>query len=773
VSLFNNVSGYGGTIEIKADADILLGDGNSRPDSVAAPVNSGAKSVAVSAVGVAAVVDVSGGAAGSNSLKLRSVGGFEVDQQVDLVDGEFSERFTVTNVDPTSRTITLSSPLSRNYSSTTQVLVRREATTVDEGAALGSTELRSSGEFNFHAGQQIEIETANGIQAAQIKEVKIDGRTLAFEQPLSVSIPAGARIYAATPQTISMLADRNLLAGPGTLVTTDDLRGGSYKDFRADSIRMKADANNNAARLDLNNNGVVNEADYLGTSGIQDGIFMLGLDSRLRTDGGVAARFVNRPVIAADPALVSVASVRSPNAFFRDFFDPGVSELLSAGADLIYTVSFSLTFPTVGEESLRVDIDWRDPKVDRENNPGNDSKRSRIESTYFSYSDGSTPERLLHGYSLFDFLEFLKARKNPIILDFAVSHHETIELTAGLGIQGGVFSNSNEFALPYVAETGLAVDGNLSTTDNLSTGGMDDLLTRGKGPFIVEPTNTDRSIAVVSSDELSNQDYHFEGGTIRLNLPSMPFQPQSTSTPFVTQEIEPLLPQETLSAPQVTVERELLESVPLDPPVSASQDFYVLRIRLDDGKYQAVDDSDGPMTRDERLLNPQWLQKYIRETDLPANSYELWLITRKKSVTGEDIVIERQLLQFEVRSGSAALPSRDDQESLVPGDLRLAPAAPPEVPAAQPVEEPAGAALELPADPAAAVAAAGQMRASVEDEPDESGTGELPFAASSTTAAIAGLIVTRALKTPASASRTRLCAAALSVSRKLREKRNS
>ena len=180
------------------------------------------------------------------------------------------------------------------------------------------------------------------------------------------------------------------------------------------------------------------------------------------------------------------------------------------------------------------------------------------------------------------------------------------------------------------------------------------------------------------------------------------------------------------------------------------------------------------MTQDERLLNPQWLQKYIRETDLPANSYELWLITRKKSVTGEDIVIERQLLQFEVRGGSAALPSRDDQESLVPGDLQLTPAEPPAEPAPQPPEVPAGAALEAPAGPAAAEI--GQKQTLVGEEPETSEQardGQLPFAVSSASAAIAGLIVTRALKTPPSAPRTKHCSAALSVSRKLRGKRSS
>ncbi|MFM7038288.1 MAG: beta strand repeat-containing protein, partial [Planctomycetaceae bacterium] len=731
-AIFSNVSSNSGNISITAGRDILLGEGSSLAGG------SGTRGVAISAAGPAAVLAAGGAAAGNTVLSVRSAGGFVAGQEMQLVDGLVSERAVVASVDLAARTITLTSPLLGSYSSSAQVLTRRAAATLTSDAVATTTTLAVSDTALFAAGTRIDIEVGGTIQTGVVATVDSGAGTISLTQPLTFAATSGARIFAARDQTIALSANRNLLAADGTLLTTDNLRSGSYSDLRGDTIAVVVDADNNASREDRNGDTNLTIADYIGAGGIQDGVLLLGADSRLRTDGGVASGFANRPVI-------SDTLVATNTAFFTDFADPRIAAIGAVGPGLQYGVSFSLVLPSPGEENVRVDIDWRDPNVG--------PSGPRIDSQYLNFSDGVSSSLVRHGYHLNDFVNFFIIEKNPLFLDFAVSHHETISLTADAGVQG------TRSALPWVSGSGLtevSLTGNLSTTDNRGT--------TVAGPFPIEPAGVDRTLPWVADDTLSQTDYLFEGGIIRLNLPAPPFMREEEPSPFVSGELEPLQMREVFLRQLTQPENRLDEDLPLEQPSSVSEDIYQLRKRGDSGEYQ-VEKED--IESGERLLHPQLLRKWVADEDVSTGTgYELWLITRKKTASGGEIVVERQLLQFDVRD-QRPFPSAEDAESLAPAELRLEPAEPAAQPGANP---PAanGAALD---QPAAAGAVAEPLNAAVESNSsaDESSDAEEPQQpAPLATSAIAGLVVSQALRNRISQTAS---TAALKVARSLRNHR--
>jgi hypothetical protein len=270
-----------------------------------------------------------------------------------------------------------------------------------------------------------------------------------------------------------------------------------------------------------------------------------------------------------------------------------------------------------------------------------------------------------------------------------------------------------------------------------------------------------------ADDTLTQTDYLFEGGIIRLNLPAPPFMREEEPTPFVSGEMEPVPMREVFFRQLTQSENRLDEETPLEQPSSVSEDIYQLRKRGDSGDYQ-VEKED--IKSGERLLHPQLLRKWVADEDVSAGTgYELWLVTRKKTASGGEVVVERQLLQFDVRD-QRPFPSAEDAESLAPSDLRLVPAEPAAQPGANP---PAanGAALE---QPAAARAVAEPLNAAADSESPQGEANDAdesqqpaPVAAS----AIAGLVVSQALRSRVSQAKGTLGAAALKVALSLRNQR--
>jgi hypothetical protein len=749
VQMFSNVSGHGGSITVISPRDILLGTGNSL-------AGAGAHGTAVSTVGVATTLDGSGATMGSTVLTVQNAGGFEANQFVHLVQGTVAEYVKITNVDMVARTLTLANPLSRNYQSTTQVLALHEAATIQSASNINDSTITVNNTHSLQVGTRIDIESAdaNGIQSRVITAV--NGSLITISQPLTAAVTTTSRIYATSDSSITLTANRNLLAGNGTLLTTDNLRSGSYSNLIGDKIFVTVDADRNASRQDRNLDGQLTIADYVGPGGIADGILLTGKDTRIRTDGGVATFFANIPII-------SQTAVASDTAFFKDFIDPQIAAIGGADSDLNYLVTFDLLLQSPGEENLRVDVDWRNPAG------GRDEPNARIESTYLSYGDGITPSKVSQSFSLDDFREFFAIKRRVLLIDFAVSHHETIQLTADAGVQG------TRSALPWVSDPGLpgevSLTGNLSTTDNKGTTNSPGT-PQPAGPYYSDPAGINRTVAWVADDINSNSDYLFEGGIVKLELPVPPFQPIETNSRFTPPPPAPLMVRELYIPPITNPEPREIEELPLEQPSQVSRDIYQLRIRANK-EFTVYENSSGrkdDIEDGETLLHPKLLRAWVQEEDITtASDLSLWLITRKKSPSGAEVVAERQLLEFDVRDG-IPFPRGEELPSLVPGDLKLTPAQPDELPEPANPAEPNGAALEQPADPAAA--AATQLNAAIDpDAATDPSEAEEPVEAAPSM--IAGLMVSQALKGKSLPAAKRFGNAALRVTQSLRNHRRS
>ncbi|MGB0740796.1 MAG: hypothetical protein ACPGXX_12050, partial [Planctomycetaceae bacterium] len=363
----------------------------------------------------------------------------------------------------------------------------------------------------------------------------------------------------------------------------------------------------------------------------------------LRTDGGVAHNFVDRPDTTTLPGLAS------PRPAFFDatgadevigntfIFDSTLSSLGD-----VYNVTFDIAIGAPGEENLRLDIDWRqlaDP------NP---------ESWYLDF--GTYDGVVSRTYSVFDFEAFLDANHGEFLVDFAVSHHQSIQVFSGT-IQQGTVSH----ALDIGNVSGYSVTAGIASSSDQSSTGFEgpDFGGLASSRNVIDPT-------------ASNADYFFESAAVRVKIPTQAVAPVPVPEP-----LREIIPPKTFAeqAPElasVAPEQQELQEAPVEPPVRVSRDIYVLR------QYDASG------TRDVRgfeeieagasLLHPAILRAWIEENNLPGSiNYELWLITIKPSEAGEDVRIERPLLRFDVEgqqpSPAAEQPLPDQTPELILEDV--------------------------------------------------------------------------------------------------------
>jgi hypothetical protein len=454
--------------------------------------------------------------------------------------------------------------------------------------------------------------------------------------------------------------------------------------------------------------------------------------------------------------------IASDTAFFKDFPDPQPAVVGAADGSLNYLVSFELLLQSPGEENLRVDVDWRNPAG------GNDETNARIESTWLSYGDGITPSRVSQTFSLGDFQEFFLIKQRSLLFDFSVSHHETIQLTADAGIQG------TRSALPWVSNSGLpgevSLRGNLSTTDNRAT--TDSLGITGAGPFYSDPAGINRTVAWVADDINSNSDYLFEGGLVKLELPVPPFQPIQTNSSFTSPPPVPMMIRDLYVPLMSNPEPREIEELPLEQPAQVSRDIYQLRIRANKefSVYENASGKKDNIEDGETLLHPRLLREWVKDEKITtASDLSLWLITRKKSPSGAEVVAERQLLEFDVRDG-IPFPRGEELPSLVPGDLKLTPVEPDELPEPANPANPNGAAIEAPADPAAAADAKLNASADPQSLTEPQNETQPGVAIQS---AIAGIVVSQAIKGTSLPSTKKFSNAALRVARYLKNHRRN
>ncbi len=110
---------------------------------------------------------------------------------------------------------------------------------------------------------------------------------------------------------------------------------------------------------------------------------------------------------------------------------------MSSPDPFTYTAEFTVVVQTPGEENLRLDIDWRDAD-------GDGLITDRIESFYLQPG----MQVLTHDYSFFDLQSFLEDLQGSFLLDFSVSHHESLQVLGGTIQQNGFSSNVNVGPVP-------------------------------------------------------------------------------------------------------------------------------------------------------------------------------------------------------------------------------------------------------------------------------------------------------------------------------------
>ncbi|MCA9064033.1 MAG: hypothetical protein KDA96_13270, partial [Planctomycetaceae bacterium] len=168
-----------------------------------------------------------------------------------------------------------------------------------------------------------------------------------------------------------------------------------------------------------------------GAASVGNGLVAFGDNVVLRTDGGVATTFLQRPSPAGGTS----------QAFFNYPTDPIVGTLNLEGAQYKASFSLSVTQNTVlnavSEENLRLDIDWRDSDQDG---------GMRIESKYLWPQDGTVTNpdpfhrvvqyQITHIYSIADIAGFVDAGNLNPLMDFSVSHHESIQVLGSHVSQG-------------------------------------------------------------------------------------------------------------------------------------------------------------------------------------------------------------------------------------------------------------------------------------------------------------------------------------------------
>ncbi len=483
------------------------------------------------------------------------------------------------------------------------------ATSLTQTAGIGNTTLN---EVNI---QTVTTGPSSGVAISTDYTINLRGNITVADSTMLVDNTA------ATGETIEITSiDGNIIMEDGVIVSTDeDPAAGQSSEFTGDALTISADTVGTARRayvaaerdsdadgtaddidIDLDGDGTL-DADPADADVPTRGLFKAGPNSELRTDGGVAKRFI--PFIDPD-GLISptITNDTSDQVNFRTEWEVEVG--------------------VQGEENLRVNVDWRDPNDDptmfADSSTSNPVTSNR-QQTFLVRDEagGANPpvEAIAHEYNILDFVDFINAETASFPADFSVSHHESIVVNGSQLDQGPL---SGPEAIP---------GGVITTTDNPNTGtGVAD-----PGTDVTDPVD-------------SNSDLNFETGLFEVIIP--------TNIGFVPQ-VEPERPvpnPEPAVAPPVAAQT-LVQFVPndlADFPASSyssqSEDYFQLRQDSTEAVegFEHIDSDIGW-----KLLQPRRLKEWVYSNDLDGRGYELWLITTKVK-DGRNITFERPVLKFDV-----------------------------------------------------------------------------------------------------------------------------
>jgi len=420
----------------------------------------------------------------------------------------------------------------------------------------------------------------------------------------SVDITANGNLLAAASgagESIVLRAQDDIfIADAVTRISTRDL------EADADSITIVADAD----PLDPNAEGD-------GIGGVR---FPASAGFSVETDQGIAKSFAPRPVVGAT------------DAFFTAAGNPVISVAPNVTSDnLEFRTEWTLTSVGVaGEENLRIDIDWRDPNneggVFPDTATGNTVTTDRQQ--MLTIAVGGNMQILGHVYTSLDFVIFVGAGAPFFDVDFSVSHHESISVRGVDITQDGTTSAVDG---PPFAPAGPPPFWLISSTDNSAT-----------GTGVADP-NTN-----VTNDVASNTDLHFEGGLLKVSVPTLQIPEIEPDVPPPPPQPAPAPPPATAPEPQVLVTLAQPVEFPYSSYTEQSEDYFQLRVS--DGKtlevvdgFERIPDEFGDL-----LLQPARLKEWVKREDFDGPGYELWLITTKRTKGGATLKIERPVLKFDV-----------------------------------------------------------------------------------------------------------------------------
>ena len=488
----------------------------------------------------------------------------------------------------------------------------------------------------------------------------------------TIQLTAGNDIFLNPGRTGVDVTNTDSSSMTGTVVTdngqivisTDgDFAAGTSDNASADAINL--DAGNS---IDFGN--------VVSTMGELDQAVVL------RTDGGVAHTFVDRPDV-----------LRSNTAFF-DFEGRAIpfiasinnQPLTAQGGFLLFLNAFRVNVGFAGEENLRFDIDWRDP-VDSANGEGGIDVSEAEANTYstvgvlnggnevtseryqtFFVDEGGQEYEIAHVYTGgggSDFAAFSLENVANFIVDFSVSQNDSIQITANFASQTIL---GTTFTRP--------IDSNVVTTsDDRNTGlnPLTDDLTNTRAGINPLAGDLDQDLDNDFDEDDDNLDLNFETGGATFIVPTQfpPVELFESGEANRASEREPDQPNDIdVVEPVVTVEEPELPSV--STPIG-SRDYYQLRRNVPGSDKLVVlipeiDEFRGDRLNDTEELNLLF-EDLLSEPLQEGAGYQLWLITEDEA---RGIKVERPIFEFEVTDGKPAADT-DELEDDMPDELKLVP----------------------------------------------------------------------------------------------------
>jgi hypothetical protein len=365
----------------------------------------------------------------------------------------------------------------------------------------------------------------------------------------------------------------------------------------------------------------VADADRTNTNGVVS----FGQDVTLRSDGGVAKNWSLRPL----------PSRNDGTAFFE--FGPKQVEDRIAGEISnrrdFYEGVFTVVIGVAGEENLRLDIDWRDA-IDGNVAPERVSEFNggRFDVTSDRYqlirlTEGSQAYDFSHRWTLQEVGKMMNDLKDDfpnreIVLDFSVSHHESLNVQGNAVEQGGATPVNEAIPGRQISSTDVVTD-----TQNPLTG----LLPENLGD--------------------KNIELQFENGVAFFTVPA------PAPKGILAQTVDALpIPAQILVRDQPVIIANPVVAEQQDyaaaAQVAGTKVYFRLTQTLPDGTEDIIKNN----IQSEEFSSPEELNDLIREKMLPdGTDYEVKLILETGGQT-----IERSVLEFDITGGQPQVTGSGD-----------------------------------------------------------------------------------------------------------------